>query len=275
MATCLVIGGGAMKGIKMLGALASLYENEKLGAIHSYAGSSIGALLCSTLALGISPVKLQSEILGITHLELKQIPLKDAFTSRFGLYSNENLFKTFEKILSKKYGKIPTFQELNQNGTTLYITAINLTLNRREYLSHKTYPEMNILQAVQISCTIPGVFEKISYNGHLFIDGGIVDNFPISCFDEEIARGEQILGLSAHTEIGPNLTLDFKMYMYLALSFTTRELEQSTIERYKKYLNVKIYSLTVPHDFDSFNFNMSTDEKNKLYMSGYKHIEND
>lgn len=44
---------------------------------------------------------------------------------------------------------------------------------------------MPIWLACKISMSVPFLFEAIRVNGDLYIDGGVMDNFPLTYFDED------------------------------------------------------------------------------------------
>ena len=60
--------------------------------------------------------------------------------------------------------------------------AVATDLNRgtRVILDHGP-----IAKAVRASSAIPGVFQPVEYNGKLLVDGGVIDNIPISVAKEK------------------------------------------------------------------------------------------
>lgn len=50
----------------------------------------------------------------------------------------------------------------------------------------------NILPYVMASCAIPGVFEPITLEDKLLVDGGLFDNFPIETCDDKKIIGSHV-----------------------------------------------------------------------------------
>lgn len=82
---------------------------------------------------------------------------------------------------------------LDGTGVWLEVVATDLTLGQALRLNPDTTPGLSIAHAVRMSSSIPGVwkpvvwdddahgsYEGVRLNGHLIVDGGIRDNFPIA-----------------------------------------------------------------------------------------------
>jgi NTE family protein len=85
----------------------------------------------------------------------------------------------------------------SQTGVDLIITGTNITQHGTRYFSVYHTPDFPVIEAVQISMSLPGVFkpvfvktdvrkgdedQKDKYAG-LYIDGGMLNNYPIHAFD--------------------------------------------------------------------------------------------
>ncbi|XP_061191396.1 uncharacterized protein LOC133199587 [Saccostrea echinata] len=109
----------------------------------------------------------------------------------FGMYTGDK-FKTWLGNRFKELGfssKV-TFKELyEKNGNELCIVVTNISTQIEEYCHVKTTPDMEIRQAVRMSMSIPVVFEDVrminvsSGREAVYIDGGLLCNYPIFCFD--------------------------------------------------------------------------------------------
>ena len=78
----------------------------------------------------------------------------------------------------------------------LYVYGANISLGLSEQFSWETTPTVTIASAVRISMSIPFVFKPFcvmkknqfgtvlpAIEGHVYVDGGILDNYPIHTFD--------------------------------------------------------------------------------------------
>lgn len=108
----------------------------------------------------------------------------------------EKLKCLFEKIILKKFDNIPTLKYLfDTYNTTLVGVGYTLEKQEVEYLHAFTYPNMNILDFLCISYSMVGNYKPYKLGNNFWIDGSIIDPFPISSI--EIGDGK-ILGISTN-----------------------------------------------------------------------------
>ena len=67
----------------------------------------------------------------------------------------------------------------NKTNKYLSITSTCLTTQEAVYISHETFPNIPVWKAILMSCAIPLIFKPIEWENKLYIDGGLVDNFPL------------------------------------------------------------------------------------------------
>ncbi len=89
------------------------------------------------------------------------------FQQRQSVYSNSGLRRVLESSLSAE-----RFEDM---VIGLEVVATSLIDGGERWLSSGP-----IIDAVLASAAIPGIFPPVSIDGELFIDGGVVDNVPIS-----------------------------------------------------------------------------------------------
>jgi predicted patatin/cPLA2 family phospholipase len=190
----LVLPGGGVKGFCLLGALQACLDRGLLGNISKYVGTSVGAIIGYLLAIGYNPI----EILIVLHtnkwLEKMQSFNLVAMINGDGVTSFTNIGEALERLTISKIGKFITLGKLKEEfGKTLVCVTYNMTVCTSEYLSYDNYPDLPCLTALRMSCNLPLIFDRFKYMDNYYIDGGIVDNFPI-LKGEEI--GERVLGLN-------------------------------------------------------------------------------
>lgn len=156
----LALGGGAVLGAAHIGVLKALEEYEV--RINRISGTSIGALIAALYAFGKTPAEIEQFINELEWLDVTSLTL-----SRYGILSNEDLGKEVTSLL----GDI-TFDKTN---IPLYLIATDLANGKKVILDQGNVPE-----AVMASSCIPGVFVPVEIDDHLLVDGGLVENVPIS-----------------------------------------------------------------------------------------------
>ena len=187
----LVFEGGGIKGFSYCGVIKELESKNMLKNFNKFAGTSSGSIFASLLAAEFTA----DEILEIQNLELNIFKFSSYFFSFYNLWFNYGLFSTkqieikFRKFLSKRVNPDITLKELfNKTGNELVIVSCCINRKSAIYFHHKTFPNVKLIDAIISSISIPIFFKpKISnYFGteDNYIDGGVVDNYPIWIFND-------------------------------------------------------------------------------------------
>ena len=66
----------------------------------------------------------------------------------------------------------------NLININLHFRVINVNKQCNEYLNKDNSPDLKFTDAICMTSCIPILFEPIEYNGSLYIDGGVNNNFP-------------------------------------------------------------------------------------------------
>ena len=117
--------------------------------------------------------------------------------SKCGLLGEKCIIDTVESLLLAKDLDIKiTMGELyNKNSIELhfYTTKLNNDILETVDISHKTHPNIELIKALQMSMAYPILFEPIYYNNDYYIDGGILNNYPLTNCLEKNKNDEEIL----------------------------------------------------------------------------------
>lgn len=233
--TNLVLCGGGVRGIALIGALKALDEKCILKNIKNIAGSSMGGIIGCLIAIGYTPSELYNfiEIFDLNKCKSKQI--RDIFTE-FGIDNGKNLICILEKLFKQKdMSPKMTFNDLyKMNGVKLFLTTVCINDKSVIYLSNDTVPNMTLIDGLRMTASFPFWFVPVEYKNKLYIDGGCIDNYPISIFSDK---------------------LDETIGIYLI-----------TIKEYKKKItNIEDYFLSLIECLnESFNLSFNVDPKNTI-----------
>ncbi|MDY6826296.1 MAG: patatin-like phospholipase family protein [Bacillota bacterium] len=154
----LALSGGAARGIAHIGVLKYLEERNVKAVL--IAGTSAGSIVASLYSAG----KTIEEIEQIA----RELSWKDFVTlslPRKGLISSSKLLE----MLKEHLGNI-IFEDLK---IPLIINAVDL-LSGEEIIIE----DGPVAEAVQASCSIPGIFTPVKWKDKLLVDGGLLDNVP-------------------------------------------------------------------------------------------------
>lgn len=156
----LVLSGGGARGIAHLGVVQALHERDVKFSVIS--GTSMGALLGSLLAQGYAP----REVLRIVSSSSFFKSLRPGFWGN-GLLRIERMAEVLLHFLpDNSFGALEI---------PLSVAATDINAGEIVYFS-----EGELIAPVLASCCIPGIFRPYSYQGKVFVDGGVLDNFPVS-----------------------------------------------------------------------------------------------
>lgn len=186
----LAIEGGGASGISYVGALRAYEDNGyKMSNFKYLAGSSAGSIICALLSCKCDIDWLENAIKNFNFSDL----LDDSWGvtadiirlyEEYGWYKGDALLNKVESMLKELTGKDNiTFKEIYDiYGNTLIITKTQVLYPRCELvvMDHTTHPNHPVSLAVRESSSIPYFFKAVTnYNNDIFVDGGVLLNYPI------------------------------------------------------------------------------------------------
>lgn len=243
-----IIEGGALKGIAYLGVLEELEKyNIKFKRI---AGSSMGAIAGTLLALDYSPQELKKEMLKINFRKMMDDKIgiiRDIYNlfNKYGVCSGKRVMKLMGNLINKKTGNPDyTFEQLyEEKGITLVITGCNLNKHETVYYSYLTHPNLPIRNAIRISMSIPFIYKPVKcpvHKNEYFVDGGVTDIYPIHVFDGSYPGS--LDAINGHLKPNPK-TLGFKLLTQ------NESVDQNNIKYQTNINNIKNFCSSVINTF--------------------------
>lgn len=189
----IALSGGGIRGIAHAGVLKALEDNDI--HIDIIGGTSAGSLVAALYAMGYSPYYIYILFKRYSS-ELAQINggaiisgignfMKSKRNIIKGLKSSKNIETIYNKIAYKK-----GIKRVSQIKMPIVIPTVDIT-NSKEYVITNYIPEqaedksqyitdITVGKAVCASSSFPGVFMPCEFDKHLFMDGGTLDNVPVT-----------------------------------------------------------------------------------------------
>jgi len=158
----LVLGSGGARGYAHIGVIEELVAHGF--AIHSIAGSSMGALVGGVYAAG----KLQAYSDWVRPLQrFDVLRLLDWTISGGGFIKGDRIVAALKKLIG----------EINIEDLPIPYTAVavDLDVQREVWFSHGS-----LFDAIRASIAIPTIFRPYRYQGRLLVDGGLLNPLPVS-----------------------------------------------------------------------------------------------
>ncbi len=190
----LALSGGGIRGIAHAGVLKALEENGI--KIDIIGGTSSGGIISSLYAMGYSPYyiyilfkRYAKEIVEINSNTIISSIANFMMNKKIniaGLKTGESLEKAYENLGLKK--GIRKVKDINR--LPLVIPAVNVQ-DGKEYIFTNNIPndakendkyisDVPIGRAIRATSSFPGIFCPCDFKKYNFLDGGVLDNVPVS-----------------------------------------------------------------------------------------------
>lgn len=257
----LVVSGGGARGLAALGSLHYLDENRFLENIEEYWGTSVGSIITVLLLIGYTPFE-----------AFHNFFMLDQFADPTMIGETESAFCPIEvfgarirEFIDKKLGpnSDPTFFDLwVKFGKKVHIIGTNTDTMRGEVFDVDNTPLMAVIDAIEISCDLPYIFSKKIYNGHTYVDGGFINNYPVDLADDgqTVGLGVCIFGdmHAGNKSIG---------WIYRLIQIPIMELHRERVSRLSdKFINIE---LTV-EDVNVIELSPDYRKKIRIFSDGYQ-----
>lgn len=192
----LIFQGGGVKGVAFVGALIALQNvrNPEI-EIVSVGGVSAGAIVAALYAAGYTPDELKKELYETPLSTLVRGPLTGylGWAPRIlwsnGVHTTNRIYEWLRGLLERK--QIHTFADIPVRATaegrsckTLKILAANVSDQCIETISDEDYSGEEVASAVAKSISIPIYFRPYIDGHRLFVDGGLLSNYPLWLFQD-------------------------------------------------------------------------------------------
>lgn len=267
MYTNLVFAGGGVKCITYIGILKYMEENKQKFNIKKIACSSGGSLFALTYSLGYNYNDLRNLVVGLDFNQIRDINTDNIFNfiGNYGLDTGNKMEQLIKIIIKKKTNNENlTFSEFYEKyKIDLIISGTCINTIDTEYFSYKTHPNMPIYKAIRISCSIPFYYNNVEYDGKIYIDGGITNNYPINIFNDEL---NNTLGFYPKNNKSSNQDNLNEIENYIT------NFIYCVLKKYEMPYEHKKQTILIDCDFTFIDFGISNQKKKDAIDSGYKSI---
>ncbi len=194
----LVFEGGGVKGIAYVGAMQELEARGILPAIQRVAGTSAGAINAALVGLGYSNEETRDILWELDFKKMMDANLGlirnsiRLFTS-YGWFKGDFCHSWLADLVKAKTGSVDTtFAEVEsmkkaKSFKSMHFMVTNLCTGFSEVFSAEKTPDARIVDAVRFSMSIPFFFaaKRHGQRQDVYVDGGVIDNYPVKIFDRE------------------------------------------------------------------------------------------
>lgn len=279
-----IFEGGGVKGISFVGAVCCL--EERGFELQRLAGTSAGSMIASLLAVGYTG----KELGFIIDIDFRKFLDKDALQAipllgkplglllEKGLYQGDRIEEWMQELLEAK-GKTK-FKDVMQDGESrLKIIASDITKKEIMILpddlpKYGIDPmDFEIAKAVRMSTAIPLFYTPviIEYDdcSSCIIDGGVLSNFPVWIFDTENKPRWPTFGFKLIDSGTVDCSIEKKDLLAYVFDIFDAMVEEDQSIFMKDKNSVRTISIPTL-GIKSTDFNLSKEDSDKLYLSGYE-----
>lgn len=160
----LALSGGGVKGLAHVGVLQYLEERGLEPDI--LAGTSAGAIIATFYAAGYAPQEIFELFSKGGFMQMTSLA-----TSGGGLFSTTNFYKHLRRNLP--------YKRLEDLPKPVRIVATDLDAGAQH-----VFTEGPLAKIILASCSVPILFQPVEIDGHIYVDGGLFRNFPVTTIRE-------------------------------------------------------------------------------------------
>jgi NTE family protein len=279
-----VFEGGGVRGIGLIGAAGVFLE--KGYRFNRVAGNSAGSIVASLIASGYSANELRQIMMALDYSRFADKDWKDKlpFGMAYSLFAEKGIYegKYLRDFIKEKLEKAPypirTFRDVKEKDGSYRLQMIAADISRAKLLvlpqdiaDYGIDPDdLEVADAVRMSVSIPYFFEPVCLRHNdgtdcYIVDGGIVCNFPVWIYDDDIEAGNPPVGFCL-VDDGETRPIHGVVSMFAAILETMLEARDKRYIADEKLTTVQIPTLGI----QTCDFHLSRDRQEALYLAGRK-----
>jgi len=279
-----VFEGGGVRGIGLIGAAGVFLE--KGYRFNRVAGNSAGSIVASLIAGGYSATELRQIMMTLDYSRFADKDWKDKlpFGMAYSLFAEKGIYegKYLRDFVKEKLLKAPhpirTFRDVKEKDGSYRLQMIAADISRAKLLvlpqdiaDYGIDPDdLEVADAVRMSVSIPYFFEPVQLRHVdgtecIIVDGGIVCNFPVWIYDDDIDAGNPPVGFCL-VDDGETRPIHGVVSMLAAILETMLEARDKRYIADEQLTTVQIPTLGI----QTCDFHLSGDRQEALYLAGRK-----
>ncbi len=278
-----VFEGGGVRGIGLIGAAGIFLE--KGYRFNRVAGNSAGSIVASLIAGGYSAMELRQIMMTLDYSRFADKDWKDKlpFGMAYSLFAEKGIYegKYLRDFIKEKLEKAPhpirTFRDVKEKDGSYRLQMIAADISRAKLLvlpqdiaDYGIDPDdLEVADAVRMSVSIPYFFEPVRLKHKkdgtdcYIADGGIVCNFPVWIYDDDIEAGNPPVGFRL-VDDGETRPIHGVVSMFAAILETMLEARDKRYIADEKLATVQIPTLGI----QTCDFHLSRERQEALYLAG-------
>lgn len=274
----LVFSGGSYKILYMIGIIKYLNKVNyyNINDIKTVRATSAGSILSLLVILNLNINNIENFVINkpweksfklTTETILNAIYSKGFLNINFirDIFANHFKHKNLKLDLTMK--ELYDYSKIDFN-----IYVFNISTFESEIFNHKKNPELKVLEAIYMSCSLPFAFEPMKYKNSFYLDGGIEIEYPLNDTVKECENTDEILSVCVKTINNTEITmtddiniLNYGIYLFEKLISKHRKTD------YKKIKNEIIIPSKAMNISDLKNLISNKEDRKRFILEGEKY----
>jgi len=254
----LCLAGSVQRGISYIGSLKKFEDMSLLNrkSLKKCVGTSIGSFILTCYIIGYSI----NEMLTLTMESNLNNFIDISLNNNKNAIANGNVFRqwVYDSLLLKINPEITLLELYNITGVHLIITSTSIE-DGLVHIDHINNPDMILYKALIASMNIPLIYSPYEINNKNYVDGGLLDNFPLYIL------GPKAVGIRTISNKNYNINDPFSLLDRL------NSLCYEHLSSFKKPSSKYIVEIDTS-DFSKIDFSINKHDKITLYMRGYNSV---
>ena len=232
--------------------------------IKKFIGVSAGSIICFLLNIGYTIDELEEFSLNFTFSKLLPKVNSENLLFLYGFNKNTQMKRLFSLLLKNKYDiNDITFKQLfTKTNKHLQIGISNITDNKFELWDHINNPNTSVITAVALSCNVPIVFQPTKINNKLYLDGGLLNNFPVNFIPN--SQFKNTIAIASDSKYPDNFNNVFE-YLGKVIFIIASNNDKIRIDNYKNKLDI----IVINSQDNLLNFSIDKNTIIKRIKYGY------
>lgn len=260
----LVFSGGGTKLYTFIGFLKALHEAKMVNNIESIIGTSAGSFIALLICLNYHYNEIEKLLLKINLDKFNNLKVGDIlnFFQNYGIENGDKFIDILKVIIKAKTGSdICSFKKLKElTNKNLIITSTCLNTLSCEYFNYESHPEMNIIDAIIMSVSIPFFFKPFIFENKYYVDGSLLNHYPIKYFEHS---KKNTIGILVTENLTNSKIENFYDYLYIVFSCPYLFNIKNCYESYQEN------TILIESNENFLNFNIEYNTKINLIDNSY------
>ncbi len=249
----LVLMGGGARGLAHIGIL-DIFQKEGLSP-DVIVGTSMGAIIGGLFAFGFTPMKLRELMKDLDLDQFIDMPNLPFLPKRLHSIIEFFLLDAYRTRLQKKIGqdkedKLEEHFKATVGEVCIEDLPIRFACNAVDLISGRevVFEKGELYKALRATMSLPIVFEPVSMDDMLLVDGGVLNNVPVETAKK--LGAEKTVLVDIHRPLKNISTQEIKSTFHLIQRMVETMAVNTTIEKIKD----ADYVVRVDLDVDIFDF---------------------